>query len=106
MSELKKISTRNKNSRRPLQKLVIGAAMSMTIVAGSVSNAIAFDDVIEEKIKILNCIGLLITNPVMHLAVCGTSELGPFSTLAPLSFEDYVAPTTPETEPTYEYQPS
>ncbi len=90
--ENRKSST--KNNLKNLRKAAIGIASSAAIMAGGVSNAVAFDEVIEAKIFVIECTILLFTNPALHLTECGVGNNAPSGTLAPLIFKQYVPPTT------------
>ena len=86
-------SSTQKNFKN-LRKAAIGIASSAAIMAVGISNAMAFDEVIEAKIFTIECTILLFTNPALHLTECGVGNNAPSGTLAPLIFQQYVPPPT------------
>jgi len=69
-----------------IRKISIGVVSAGVMMVGSTSSAVAIDGVIDETIRTINCIGLLITDPEQHLVECGTSDTSGSETLAPLIF--------------------
>ncbi|MCF6327821.1 MAG: hypothetical protein L3J21_11090 [Devosiaceae bacterium] len=69
-----------------IRKILIGVVSAGTMMTGGVSSAVAFDGVIDETIRTISCIGLLITDPELHLVECGTSDTSGSESLAPLIF--------------------
>jgi len=105
MSKIKHLPQTSIWSARSFRAASIGIVTATTMLAGSVSSAVALDNVIEAKIKIINCTILLFTNPELHLTDCGVGEFGDFATLAPLIFTAYTAPPEEEEEPPSEPTP-
>ncbi len=80
-----------------IRKISIGVVSAGAMLVGSTSSAVAIDGVIDETIRTINCIGLLFTDPELHLVECGVGDTSNSGTLAPLIF---VIPPPPPPPPT------
>ncbi len=69
-----------------LRKLTIGISSAGLLMAMGNSSVMAFDGVLDEAIRTIECGFLLITNPDLHLIECGVGDSGSPETLAPLIF--------------------
>ncbi|MCF6327820.1 MAG: hypothetical protein L3J21_11085 [Devosiaceae bacterium] len=86
MNKYKNLKNTSVSCASKLRNLTIGVVSAGAMMAGGVSSAVALDGVIDETIRTIGCIGLLITDPELHLIECGTSDTSGSESLAPLIF--------------------
>lgn len=83
MLKFKLLPGLGKDQVRSARKITIGVTSAVMMLAGGVTSSVASGDVLDEIIRNIECVGLLFTDPELHLVECGVGDVGSFTTLAP-----------------------